>query len=142
MNPILKGVLSVLGGLIVGSIVNMGLIFLGNALIPLPDGIDPTNLDSLRAQIDNFELQHFIFPFLAHALGTLVGAFLAAKLSTRHPLLMAMIVGIFFLAGGISNVFSIGGPAWFIALDLIVAYLPMAWLGWFLAGKPTDQKND
>ena len=33
-----------------------------------------------------------------------------------------------FLAGGIAASFMIPAPAWFIALDLLLAYIPMAWL--------------
>jgi hypothetical protein len=37
-----------------------------------------------------------------------------------------------FLLGGIMMAFSVGGPTWFIILDLTIAYLPMAWLGYRL----------
>ena len=36
--------------------------------------------------------------------------------------------GVVFLLGGIAASFMIPAPAWFIVLDLVVAYLPMAWL--------------
>jgi len=35
-----------------------------------------------------------------------------------------------FLLGGIMMVVSVGGPIWFIMMDLTLAYLPMAWLGY------------
>jgi hypothetical protein len=34
-----------------------------------------------------------------------------------------------FLCGGVAASFMIPAPAWFITLDLLAAYLPMAWLG-------------
>jgi hypothetical protein len=40
-----------------------------------------------------------------------------------------MIIGLFFLSGGLAMVFLTGGPGWFLALDLALAYIPMAWLG-------------
>jgi hypothetical protein len=42
---------------------------------------------------------------------------------------------VFFLLGGIAMILNCGGPAWFIATDLLLAYLPMAYLGGFLAGR-------
>lgn len=45
-----------------------------------------------------------------------------------------MLVGVFFLLMGIFMVLSVGGPLWFIILDLVGAYIPMAWLGYKLAG--------
>jgi len=41
---------------------------------------------------------------------------------------MAYAIGVLFLCGGIAASFMIAAPAWFIALDLVAAYLPMAWL--------------
>jgi hypothetical protein len=46
-----------------------------------------------------------------------------------------MLVGVFFLAGGISAVIMLGGPLWFKVADLLLAYIPMGFLGATLAGK-------
>ena len=135
MNPILKNILAVLAGILIGGAVNMGLIMISGSIIPPPEGADMTTAEGLTAALPLLEPKHFIFPFLAHALGTLVGAFLAAKLAASKQLLMAMIIGLFTLAGGIAAVFMIPAPTWFIALDLLIAYLPMAYLGWILAGR-------
>ena len=136
MNPILKNILSVLGGLIIGSIINGGIIFLGMYLIPLPNGIDPMDPEALKAAIPNFGSKHFIAPFFAHALGTLTGAWFAARMGASRQLTLALIIGLCFLAGGIANVFQLGGPIWFTILDLLGAYIPMAVLGWRLAVRP------
>lgn len=48
---------------------------------------------------------------------------------------MALIVGVLFLIGGVSMVAMLPSPMWFNALDLIVAYIPMAFLGGKLAIK-------
>ena len=132
MKTIIINILWVVTGLIIGSTVNMAIVMIGPILIPPPEGADMTSMDGIKASIDLFEPKHFIFPFLAHALGTLVGAFLVAKLVTKHELAFAMAVGVLFLAGGISNIMMLGGPMWFNALDLSIAYLPMAYLGWRL----------
>jgi hypothetical protein len=49
-------------------------------------------------------------------------------------MMLAMIVGVVFLAGGIAATFMIPAPTWFMVLDVVVAYLPMAYLGAVLAG--------
>ncbi|SNR68159.1 hypothetical protein SAMN04488009_3164 [Maribacter sedimenticola] len=135
MNTILRNILAVVAGLIVGSIVNMGIVMISGSVIPPPEGGDITTMEDLKSTIHLFEPKHFLFPFLAHALGTLVGAFVAAKLAGTRKLLMALIVGFCFLIGGTINISMLGGPLWFSALDLIVAYIPMAYLGWILSGK-------
>lgn len=133
MKLILVGVLAVVAGLFVGCFVNMGLIMLGSVLVPPPGGTGDT-VESIRENIHLFKPINFLFPFLAHALGTLVGAFVAAKIAGRHTILLGMIIGAFFLIGGLMMVFMVGGPAWFIACDLLLAYLPMGYLGARLAG--------
>jgi hypothetical protein len=127
--------LAVITGLVIGSAVNMALVYLGPVLIPLPDGADVTTPEGLAASIALFQPQHFLFPFLAHALGTLSGAWLAVTLGASRYQLLAGIISGFFLLGGIANVAMIGGPLWFNALDLTMAYLPMGWLALRLAGK-------
>ena len=129
---ILKNTLSLLAGLLMGGIVNMGIIMIGSAVIPLPAGVDATNMVSLKEGMHLFEWYNFVTPFLAHALGTLVGAVIAAWLAVSYRYMMAMIVGAFFLLGGIINVTMLPSPLWFTALDLGLAYLPMGWLGYRL----------
>ena len=136
MNTILRNVLAVIAGLIVGAIVNMALVMVGGALIPAPAGVDVTNVESIRASIHLFEAKHFVFPFLAHAIGTLIGALVASLIGGSNRTLLAMIVGVFGVLGGIAAAFMVPAPVWFMALDLVVAYIPMAWLGWKLSGKP------
>ena len=127
---------SVILGLIVGSVVNMGLIMIGPMLIPPPPGGDITTMEGLKATMHLFEPKHFIFPFLAHAVGTVVGAFVARLLAPDKSTIPSYIVGVLFLAGGITNVMMLSAPMWFNVVDLVFAYLPAAWLGQRLAGRP------
>ena len=129
MNPILRNVLAVIVGIVVGSFVNMGLIVLGPSIIPPPEGVDMTTTEGLQAAMTLLPPKNFIFPFLAHAIGTLVGAYAAARIAGTNKMNMALVVGAIFLLGGIMMVISVGGPLWFNVLDVVVAYIPMAWLG-------------
>ena len=130
----IRNILAVIAGLIVGSIVNMGLVMASTAVIPPPAGADTTTMEGLNAAMPLFETKHFIFPFLAHALGTLVGALVAALISVNRKLLTAMIIGFFFLLGGLSAAWMIPAPMWFEAVDILLAYIPMAWIGAKLGG--------
>jgi hypothetical protein len=137
MNPILRNVLIIIAGFILGSTVNMGIISISGIIIPPPPGTDVSSMASLKASMHLFEPKHFIMPFLAHALGTLAGAYVAAKLTSRHELRikMALGVGLLFFIGGTINVFLLPAPMWYSAFDLVVAYIPMAYLGYKLAGQ-------
>lgn len=131
--PIVKLVLAVLLGLVVGSVVNMALVMAGGHVIAPPPGADMTTAEGLRAALPQMQPRHYLFPFLAHALGTLAGAYLAAKLAPVRKLLAAMVVGGCFFIGGVLAARMIPAPAWFIAVDLVLAYWPFAVLGWLLA---------
>jgi len=135
MNPILRNILAVLSGLILGNLVNMSLIMLSNSIIPPPSGYDNTSIEGLKSTMNLLEPKHFIFPFLAHALGTLVAAFIASKIAANNQLKLSLVIGVLFLLAGISMVAMIPSPLWFSTLDLVGAYIPMAYLGWKLSGK-------
>lgn len=132
MHPTIKNILAVIGGYVIGSVINMGIIMVSGSIIAPPAGAETSTMEGLRASMQLFEPRHFLFPFLAHALGTLAGAAAAAALAASHKLLMAMLIGAFFLAGGIAAVVLLPSPLWFNVLDLACAYLPTAWLGWRL----------
>ena len=133
MSPIIKYVIAVVIGIVVGSGVNMGLVNIGPSIIPLPDGADVTTMEGLAEAMPLFSPANFLFPFLAHALGTLVAAFVAAKIAGSHEMRFGIGLGVFFLLGGITAANMFGGPIWFIAVDLILAYIPMGILGAKLA---------
>jgi hypothetical protein len=128
MARILRIILAVIGGFVLGSVVNMALISVSGFVIPPPPGADTSTIEGLRASLAMFEPRHFVFPFLAHALGTLVGAAAARWLTPGDARGPAWAVGALFLLGGTVNAFMLPGPLWFTVLDLL-AYGPMAWLG-------------
>ncbi|TDP02105.1 hypothetical protein [Flavobacterium sp. 245] len=128
MNPILRNTLAVIIGLFVGSIVNMSIILISGSIIPPPKGADNTTMEGLKATMHLFEAKHFLFPFLAHAIGTFAGAAATAIIAFNHKKKLALVIGAFFLLGGIVSVCSLPSPMWFTVVDLVFAYIPMAYL--------------
>lgn len=135
MNPILRNILAVIAGAIIGSVVNGGIIAISGSVIPPPQGADLTTMEGLKASMHLFTPINFLMPFLAHALGTFVGALLAALIAATHKMNMALVVGVLFMIGGIINVALLPAPMWFNVVDLVGAYIPMAYLGGRLAMK-------
>ena len=115
-------------GIVIGSMINMGLIIFGGYIIPLSE-----NADFMNAA--NWDMKYFLFPFLAHSIGTLSGAFISSKIAKKYNMIVAIIIGIYFLLGGIYMVMILPAPIWYICLDLILCYIPMALLGWNLNKK-------
>ena len=128
---ILKNILAIVLGLLIGGTVNAGIIMVSGYIIPPPEGTDLKTMEGLLAAMPLMEPKHFLMPFLAHAFGTLVGAILAASMAANYKMRFAMIIGICFLVGGIMNIFMLPSPVWFTIVDLGFAYIPMA----YLAGK-------
>jgi hypothetical protein len=129
MNSTLRNVLAIIAGFIVASLVNMSVVKTGGFVVAPPAGADMLTAEGIRAAMPRMTPLHFLMPFLAHALGTLVGGFAAALIAATHKMRFALAIGVIFLAAGIAMVAMIGGPVWFIACDLLLAYVPMAWLG-------------
>ena len=48
-------------------------------------------------------------------------------------------IGAFFLLGGIVASFIIPAPTWFVITDIVIAYIPMAWIGGIIALKLSKQ---
>lgn len=128
MNPLVRNSLAVIAGFAGGSAVNMALILLSPHVIPPPEGVDVSKAESIRAGLHLFQPRHFLFPFLAHAGGTFAGALIAYVVAGSRRAVWAWTIGGLFLAGGVAAAFMIPAPAWFIAVDLVGAYLPAAWL--------------
>jgi hypothetical protein len=122
MPIIIRNILAFLLGLVLGSFVNMGIILISNFIIPAP-------------AMELMQPKHFIMPFLAHALGTFSGALLCSALAASFRFYMVMLIASLFFVGGIYMVMLLPSPLWFNLTDLILAYFPMAYLGYFLLKK-------
>lgn len=132
MSNTLRNILAVVLGWFAGSIVNMALVQLGYYIYPIPN-VDTNNLEALTNVMPSLSSKHFIFPFLAHAVGTLVGAFITALIVLKYKVRFALVIGTLFFIGGIIVNMMLPAPTWFKAVDLLLAYMPMAFAGGFLA---------
>lgn len=140
MNPIIRNILAVVAGWLGGSAINMGLVQLGHTMFPL-DGVDPNNMKDLAEFMPTLDFKYFIFPFLAHALGTFVGAIIASRVAANHKMKFALGIGGLFLLGGIMVNYMLPGPTWFAVTDILFAYIPMAWLGGKIGLKLSARKQ-
>jgi hypothetical protein len=140
MNPIIRNILALVAGWLVGSVINMGLIQTGHTLMPI-EGVDPSDMEALAAVMPTLDFKYFIFPFLAHALGTLVGAIVAGLLAVSHKMKFSLGIGVLFLIGGIMVNYMLPGPTWFAVADIVLAYIPMAWIGGKIAAHRKNYRS-
>ena len=132
MNRTIQNIVVVLVGVVIGGGLNSLLIQFGHLAVPYPEGIDMSNPESLAENIHLLKPMNYLMVFLAHALGTLIASFIIAKFAASHHYRLAMIPGVLFLIGGIIMTLVVDAPTWFDATDLLLAYFPMAYLGYTL----------
>jgi len=137
----LRNSLAVIGGSLVGMAVNMGLIQLNmHVLFPMPAGMDMNDPEQFNAFVATLPTSAYFVVLLAHLGQSFVGGWVAARLGASRPMLLAMIVGVLSLAGGIMAMMMIDGPDWMmIELPL---YLVVAWLAGRIEQKRRSAQGD
>lgn len=133
MKGIFFNVLVFVACVFAGGIANGLIISYSDSIIPAPVGSNLKTEEGLKAAMSMMEPRHFIMPFLAHAIGTLVGSFFVTLFIKDRKLFRALLVGFLFFLAGTYMVFVLPSPLWFDAVDLGLAYIPMAWIGYKLA---------
>ena len=123
----LRNILAVIAGLAVGMVVNMALVLLNvYVLYPMPEGTSMQDQEQFKAYLETLPATAFLVPVVAHLAQAFVGGWTAARIGASRPVLLAMIVGVISLVGGIINLMTIEGPGWmYVELPL---YLVAAWL--------------
>jgi hypothetical protein len=144
---ILAALIGLVGGMLIGSLLNMGVLMISNFVIPFPEGVNPSDGTSIKNSIHLFETKHYIMPFLAHALGTLIGVFVAFKIIQifRAPKFIAsgiaLVIALLFLWGGLATSKSINSPETPMLVDAVLCYIPMAIIGYWLALRSSPKRG-
>ena len=130
-----RNIIALILGLFLGGVINMLIINNGGGFIAPPEGVNPNDIESIKKNMHLYTPIHFIIPFLAHAMGTFIGALITSLIAVSIRMYLAIGVGFCFLIGGIMMVLMLPSPLWFNIIDLSLAYLPMGWLGWKIGSK-------
>ena len=130
-----RNIIALILGLFLGGMINMLIINNGGGFIAPPEGVNPKDIESIKENMHLYTPIHFIIPFLAHAMGTFIGALITSLIAVSIRMYLAIGVGFCFLIGGIMMVLMLPSPLWFNIIDLCLAYLPMGWLGWKIGSK-------
>src|SRR5262245_39915449 len=133
MPSIVRSILVVLLGWLVGSAVMMALHFASMLIYPLPEGVSLWDREALLAAAAAMPAGAWLLVSLAHGIGTWVGAWLAARLASRAPLIHALIIGGIFSVGGIVNLLQMRPPLWWVWPADLAMYPVAALIGFILA---------
>lgn len=122
----LRNIIAVVIGMVVGMAVNMGVIMLNaTVLYPMPAGLDMNNPEQMSAYVATLPVAALLVVIVAHLGQSFFGAWAAARIGASHVMVLATIIGVLSLVGGIINMTQIQGPTWmYIEMPL---YLVVAW---------------
>ena len=133
-----KKILSVIAGVIAGTIVIYLVETICSKVFPPPPGVDiMKDMEALKEYINNAPLSAMLIVLLGYVLGSLVAGVVSSRISggMRQPL----IAGVVLMAAGIMNLFQLPHPLWF-AIASLLTYIPFAYIGGML-GMKRQNKN-
>ncbi len=134
---ILRGILAVVVGVIVASVVMLCVEFVnGHHLYPelgrAAEGL--TDRESIRALMASAPVGAFLVVIVGWLLGGVAGGYVAARITAVAPMRHALIVGVVLTLLGVANNLTLPPPLWFWVAGL-VAFLPAAYAGGRMASR-------
>lgn len=136
----LRKILGVIVGLVVGMCGMTVLHMLSMLIYPLPEGLDTSDYGAFGEYIATMPLGAFVLVWVAHGGGAFIAAATCTAIVGQRWWVGAWILGVLFTLAGISNLLMLAHPWWFAAVDALL-YIPAALLGCYLVGSLFTGKN-
>lgn len=131
----MKNVLATIVGILVAGItVHIFESLIGHNLFPLPEGVNPTDMEWIKNNMDKIPMGSKIFVVIAHFAGIIVGMFVAAKIS-KISMVPSYIAGGLMLLATFATIFMLPKELWFTISDGLLA------ITGFVIGKSLAQKQ-
>ncbi len=116
----LRRILSVVGGIISGSLAVMLVETLGHYLYPYPAGMKSDDMEAMKEYIPNAPFMALFFVIIAYAVAALVAGFVSTKIANDGKNRYALICGVVFIVITIINLAMLPTPIWFWVLGIAV----------------------
>lgn len=116
---ILRYLLALLAGAIVAGFVVAGFEALGHSVYPPPQGLDPGDIEQIKAAVAAMPVGALLFVLFAWVAGAYAGGLVAARLAPGRRGILAAFVGALVLAAVVANLAMIPHPLWFAALGIV-----------------------
>ena len=104
-------------------------------MYPFPRDLNASDSAAMRDYIRTLPAGAFVFVLIGWALGTLAGAWTAARMAGRSPQLHGNIVGTLLLGTGVANMLMLPHPAWVWILG-VITFVACGYGGGRLAARP------
>lgn len=120
INSLVRNVLAMLAGVIV-AIVLMGLLqTVAHQVYPPPPGLDYTKPEVREMIMMQAPVGALLIVLGSYLVGTLAGAWVAARLSADVPQRQGYLIGLLLVAASVMNLRAIPHPLWFIVANMAV----------------------
>ena len=129
-NPIVRGIVATIAGLIAGGLVVFAIEMLAIQLYPMPPGMNQNDPDEMAIWIQTLPTGAFLFILAAYFFGTLGGSWTATKIG--RSIWPGIIVALLLFGGAVMNLVKIPHPSW-MWVAVPVVYIAAALLGIRLA---------
>lgn len=123
----LRTILAIIAGLIVAVVFMFGWEAIGFLFFPPPDGISLNNEADLARLVAMSSTGKKLWVVAGWLMASFIGAWVAARISTRHRTLAALAIGLLIVFGALMNALAIPHPLWMNAAGVLLP-IPMAWL--------------
>ena len=132
----LRKILAIVLGIVIGSVVNMAFIQLSHSAYPLPEGVDPNDFEAFKAYVEAHGLPTgaLLIVLVAHAGGSFASGFVCGAIVRKPWYLAAALLGILWTVGGVAMLLMLPSPTWFAVTD-VALYVPAALFGTWAGGK-------
>ena len=127
----LRKILAIPAGLVAGGIGIFLIQAIGHKIYPLPEGMDPNDMEALKTYVASAPFMALFFVIISYAFGALISGFVSTKVAADFKKIYAIVCGIFFLIQSIYMMYILPTPLWFWVLGIIVWLLVLA--GWKMA---------
>lgn len=136
-----RKITAIVVGIIAGMIFNMSFVLISQASYPLPEDIDPNDLEAQGEyrKENGWPMGALVLVLIAHAGGSLASGVVCGLIAMRNWTAAGLGLGIFWTMGGITMLFLLPAPTWFAITDVIL-YIPAALIGVMVGGALVGNK--
>ena len=124
-NPLVRQILGVIAGVVVGGLVVFLVEFAGHSLFPPPPGTDLTNPEDVKRLMSLLPAGAFVMVLFGWFLGSLAGAWTANRIARTS--IAGWIVAALFILLTAYNFTVIPHPMWMMAAGVVIP-LVSAWI--------------
>jgi len=129
-----NNIIAILIGLVAAIVVIYLVESLSNALYPLPEGLDPRDMEAMKNYMGQAPAGAMVLVLLAYAFGAFAGGLATTLYAKKNQRVLAIILGAILEILVVLNVVMLPHPVWFIVVALALV-LPLTLAGYWAAMK-------